>query len=196
MATLRAQKRPSKEHPTLGCCGIDCGLCPRYHATGSSRCPGCGGPGFFEKHPACGALSCCAGRKQVEACSLCDEYPCSRVRSWTDADSFVTHRRCRPNLDAVKADGLRVFLARQGKRIRHLERMLADFDDGRSKSFYCLAAALLPIEALEVALRQAEKQATGGKVGPADRKARAGLLRSLLVEQAASDGVELRLRSR
>jgi hypothetical protein len=26
-------------HPTIGCCGIDCGLCPRYYTDGPSRCP-------------------------------------------------------------------------------------------------------------------------------------------------------------
>jgi hypothetical protein len=118
------------------------------------------------------------------------------VESWSDADSFVTHRRCRSNLDSVKADGLKTFLGRQRKRTRQLERMLADFDDGRSKSFYCLAAALLPIEALEASLREASKRAREGKLDAADRKARAGILRSMLMEHAASEGVELRLRSK
>jgi hypothetical protein len=186
----KAKKRPSKAFPTLGCCGIDCGLCPRYHTAGTSRCPGCAGPGFFEKHPACGVLSCCAGKKGLEVCSQCDEFPCSRLGTWTDADSFVTHRRCRSNLDAVKADGLKAALARQRGRIRLLERMLKGFDDGRSKSFHCLAAALLSVEALEESLRRASK------VGPGDRKARAGTLRSLLVERATNEGVELMLRSR
>jgi len=114
------------------------------------------------------------------------------VESWSDADSFVTHRRCRSNLDSVKADGLRAFLGRQRKRIRQLERMLAEFDDGRSKSFYCLAAALLPVEALEVSLREASKRARG-EVDPADLKARARIIRSMLLEHASREGVELRL---
>jgi hypothetical protein len=96
----------------------------------------------------------------------------------------------------VKADGLPAFLGRQRSRIRQLERMLAEFDDGRSKSFYCLAAALLRGEALEASLREASKRARAGKVDPADRKARAGILRCLLEEHAASEGVELKLRSR
>jgi hypothetical protein len=195
MTTSRATPRPSKAYPTLGCCGIDCGLCPRYHAAGSSRCPGCGGPGFFEKHPACGALSCCAGKKRVEACSLCDEFPCARVSAWKDADSFVTHRRCRANLDAVKAEGLKAFLGQQRKRIVQLERMLAEFDDGRSKGFYCLAAALLSTEALETSAREAARRVRSETADPADRKARAAILRGMLMEHAAREGVELRLRA-
>ncbi len=82
-----------------------------------------------------------------------------------------------------------------GKRIRQLERMLARFDDGRSKSFYCLAAALLSVEALEGSLREASKRASKERIEPADLKARAGILRSMLMDHAASERVELRLRT-
>jgi hypothetical protein len=68
--------------------------------------------------------------------------------------------------------------------------MLREFDDGRSKSFHCLAAALLSVEALEGSLREASK------IAPGDRKARAGRLRGMLAERAAVEGVELRLRTR
>jgi hypothetical protein len=192
----RRQKRPSKEFPSIGCCGIDCGLCPRHHTAGSSRCPGCAGPGFFEKHPACGVLSCCAGRKRLEVCSQCDEFPCPRMKSWTNADSFVTHQRSRSNLDAVKADGLKAFLARQARRIRTLETMLAELDDGRSKGFYCLAAALLPLEVLEAALREVSRRAREGGLGSGDLAARAGIVRGVLMEAAARAGIELRLRGK
>jgi hypothetical protein len=33
-----------KKYPTIGVCGLDCGLCPRYYTIGPSRCPGCAGP--------------------------------------------------------------------------------------------------------------------------------------------------------
>ena len=75
-------ERPVKAHPTLGCCGLDCGLCPRYYTVGASRCPGCCGPGFFEKHPSCGYITCCVKRKNLEVCSQCDEFPCSRFAPW------------------------------------------------------------------------------------------------------------------
>jgi len=32
-----------KIYNTIGCCGIDCGLCPRFYTKGDSVCPGCGG---------------------------------------------------------------------------------------------------------------------------------------------------------
>jgi len=50
---------PEKTYPTIACCGIDCGLCPRFYTAGASRCCGCGGKDFANVHPACGILSCC-----------------------------------------------------------------------------------------------------------------------------------------
>ena len=65
-----------KKYETIGCCGIDCGLCPRFHTTGDSACPGCGGLNFKEKHPSCGFLTCCAIKNGREVCSDCSHYPC------------------------------------------------------------------------------------------------------------------------
>ena len=194
MPRASLKERPARAHPTVGCCGIDCGLCPRYYTDGASRCPGCGGPDFFQKHPPCGALSCCAGKKELVACSLCDEFPCPRLGGWTEKDSFVTHQRCRSNLESIRAEGMTAFLRQQGKRIRLLEKMLKELDDGQSKSFYCLAAALLPVEELASAVRGAARQARQEKVAAGDRKARATLLRSALAERAGRAGVELTLR--
>ena len=64
-----------KKYFTIGCCGIDCGLCPRFHTKGDSVCPGCGGLGFKEKHPSCGFLTCCVTKKGLEVCSDCPDYP-------------------------------------------------------------------------------------------------------------------------
>ena len=53
------RKYPIKKYPTIGVCGLDCGLCPRYYTIGPSRCPGCAGPDFFNKHPSCSFITCC-----------------------------------------------------------------------------------------------------------------------------------------
>jgi hypothetical protein len=52
-----------KEYETIGCCGIDCGLCPRFYTIGESACWGCGGNKFKEKHPSCRYLTCCTIEK-------------------------------------------------------------------------------------------------------------------------------------
>ena len=68
--------------------------------------------------------------------------------------------------------------------------MLKYFDDGRSKSFYCIAATLLSIKSLEKALEQAKKAKTE------DIKIRAKRLREILDKFALEEKVELKLRKK
>ena len=75
-----------------------------------------------------------------------------------------------------------------------LETMLEDFDDGRAKSFYCLAAALLPVTALEESLHHAQEQVKKDKAQSGDIKTRASILRGILDDCAAQAGIELKLR--
>ena len=62
-----------KKYNTIGCCGIDCGLCPRFHTNGASACPGCCGKDFKEKHPSCGVVTCCVDKHKFETCA---DTPC------------------------------------------------------------------------------------------------------------------------
>jgi hypothetical protein len=88
------------------------------------------------------------------------------------------------------------FLEQQTKRIGLLQTMLDDFDDGKSKSFYCVAAALLPATALEDSLHRVQRQIKEDKVKSADVKTKASILRGLLDDCAAKTGVDLKLRQK
>ncbi len=187
---------PVKRYPTLGCCGLDCGLCPRYHTVSSSRCPGCCGPGFFNKRSSCPFITCCAEKKRLETCAQCDEFPCSRFKGGDRSDSFVTKQRSLPNLNMVKEGGLEQFIKQQRQRIKLLEVMLKEFNEGRSKNLYCLAAALLPIADIEVSLTKAEQEAQDNSIKPENIKTRANILRRFLNSTANERGVELKLRKR
>lgn len=181
-----------KNHETIGCCGIDCGLCPRFYTDGSSACPGCGGPNFKEKHPACGCLTCCAVKNGFEVCSKCSSYPCERITSEKSRyDSFVTHRRMLPNLDFIKDNGIDLFIDQQKVRMAILADFLNDYDDGRSKSFLCLSCALLPIDKLQEALRTVKESSE-----TTDLKAKNKQLRDALTTIAVAEGVELKLNKR
>ena len=139
-----------KNHESIGCCGIDCCLCPRYHTIGNSACPGCGGNDFFEKHPSCGFLTCCSIKKGLEVCAQCGEYPCSRFDAEKEGyDSFVTHKKVFPNQKYIQQHGLIHFLANQYQRKEVLSFFLKNFDDGRSKSFFCISCTLLPLDELQ-----------------------------------------------
>lgn len=143
-----------KHYQTIGCCGIDCGLCPRFYTSGNSACPGCGGLNFKEKHPSCGFLTCCAINNKLEVCAECQDYPCMRFDSVKNGyDSFVTHKKVFVNLSYIKANGIAPFIDQQKIRIEILKILLTNFNDGRSKSFYCIACALLPLDKLQEVLR-------------------------------------------
>ncbi len=188
---------PIKTYPTLGCCGLDCGLCPRYYTIGSSRCPGCCGPDFFNKHPSCSFITCCVKKRNLEVCAECNEYPCSKFEGWTEDnayDSFLTHRKAMPNLNFIKERGIEEFIEQQKKRIELLEIMLKHFDEGRSKSFYCFAATLLPITDLDESLRNSEDKIKAEKIGAEDIKTKSKILKEFLNDFAARKGIDLKLR--
>jgi hypothetical protein len=147
-----------RKHPTISCCGIDCGLCPRYYTVGKSRCPGCGGEGFELQRPTCPVINCCVKKRGLEVCAECLEFPCARYdKESTKKDSFCTHRRMMPNQRLIKEIGLDAFLEQQSERITFLETALERHDNGRNKSYFCLAAALLSIDSLKKALSLAEQ---------------------------------------
>jgi hypothetical protein len=165
------------QHPTIGCCGIDCGLCPRYYTDGSSRCPGCAG----DKRPfSCGFITCCVKKRSLSVCAECGEYPCAKYanREKIEKDSFVTHKRMFRNQEMIREYGLDAFLAGQAERIAFLETALAKHNDGRSKNIYCIAAALLSAGSLKEAMNRAEKGEN---------------LRTVLNEYTAAEEQELKL---
>ena len=176
----------NKMYASIGCCGIDCGLCPRYYTEGASRCPGCGGPDFECLHPPCSHKSCCSLKHGLEVCGQCEEFPCIKYdREKIERDSFVTHQRIFKNHEQIGKVGLDAFLDQQKERISLLEKMLADYDGGRGKSFFCLASALLSPEGLWEALSEADL--------PGDRKDRERALRVALTKYAELEGIVLKL---
>jgi len=180
-----------KKYPTIACCGLDCGLCPRYYTEGPSRCPGCCGPDFFKVNPGCGYITCCVKKRKLEVCAECLDFPCKRFDGWFGTkpyDSWICHRKAEPNLKFIKEKGLKEFIKQQQKRIDLLKTMLNDFNDGRSKSFFCLSATLLSIQGLESAIKEVSV-----KTKKEDMKTRAKALKEKLKEIAEKEKVELKL---
>ena len=185
-----------KRYPTIGVCGLDCGLCPRYYTEGTSRCPGCYGPDFSDKHPSCGFITCCVKKKGLEVCAECSDFPCSRFGESDEGeyDSFLTYRKVRRNLSFIKEHGVEEFVALQRKRMDLLEEMLAQFNEGRSKSLYCVAATLLSIDSIEESIETARREAKMQGIDEGDVKSRAKVLKGLIREAATEQGIDLKLR--
>ena len=176
-----------KTYPTIGVCGLDCGLCPRYYTKGRSRCPGCGGPNFSQKHPSCSFITCCVKKKGLEVCGQCEEFPCSKFKSEEEyrrveeSSSYPPYATVLSNLRFIRDNGIGKFIKVQEKRIGLLLTMIDDFDDGRSRSFFCRAAALLHPKTLQSSLAKANKAAAG----------KTKVLKAILADAALSEGVAL-----
>jgi len=181
-----------KTHPTIGVCGLDCGLCPRHYTVGTSRCPGCGGPGFSTKHPSCSFITCAVKKKGLEACGQCGAFPCPKFkgeeayRQAPASTSYPPPSIMLSNLAFIRDKGIEAFLARQRERIGLLEAMIEGFDDGRSRSFFCRAAALLDPGSVRRSLDEANRATEAGGTG--GRAAKAKVLRALLLRAALSEG--------
>ena len=186
-----------KIYPTIGVCGLDCGLCPRYYTVGASRCPGCCGPEFFSKHPSCSFITCCVKKKNLEVCAECLDFPCSKFRSdeeykqVKESSSYPSYKKVIPNLNSIKEHGIEKFVGQQKKRIKLLETMIVNFDDGRSRSFYCKSAALLDLTTLESSLDKAIQKIKTDNIKPNDTKPKAKILKGILSGIALKEGVEL-----
>ena len=140
-----------KQYSLAGCCGISCGLCPRFQSNAKSRCLGCGPDGHCSY---CSIFRCCQMKNNYETCADCSEFPCGKFNLWFDSDSFVTHLKCHPNIMEIKKSGIIEFIKEQEERRKLLEFILEKYNPGRLMSFYCLASALLSIESLKGALIQ------------------------------------------
>jgi hypothetical protein len=186
-----------KIYPTIGVCGLDCGLCPRYYTVGASRCPGCCGPEFFSKHPSCSFITCCVKKKNLEVCAECSDFPCSKFKSaekyqqLKESSSYPSYKKVMPNLDFIKEHGIEKFVGQQKKRIKLLETMIVNFDDGRSRSFYCKSAVLLDLTTLENSVDKAIQKIKTDNIKPNDTKTKAKILKGILSEIALKEGVEL-----
>lgn len=178
----------AREYPLFSACGLNCGLCPRFYTDGPSRCPGCGAEDFSQKHPSCGILSCCR-RHGVEFCGLCGEYPCARYDGVAQYDSFITHRNQMKNFEKIKEIGFETYRAELNRKVTLLNELLNHFDDGKRKSYFCLAVNLLEPEDTELVM---SRLAAAGQAVTLKEKAMTAV--GLFEEIANKRGITLKLR--
>jgi Protein of unknown function (DUF3795) len=192
-------KEYSRMTPQFSLCGLNCSLCPRYRTTGSSRCPGCGGQDFYEKHPVCGIISCSQRHDGVEYCFQCNAYPCGRYNGLNEKDSFITYRHVPMDMEIAKERGLDEYLEELSKKSRILDVLLDEWDNGRLKSTFCLAVNLFPLEDLETAMSEMagmkDQQGIDSDSNSAGNIALKGkIAKEYLDTLAAEKGISLQLR--
>ena len=139
----------------------------------------------FPELSACGILSCCQ-RKGLEYCWLCDEYPCAKYENADAADSFITHKNQFKDIEKAKRVGIDCYIAEQNEKIAILQYLLANFNDGRRKSFFCVGVNLLESEDLKNIMRQIQSEINPDGSIKENVKIVAGLFQAVAAEQNIS----------
>lgn len=184
----------SIHHQEVGICGLSCRLCPSYHTKGKSRCLGC--KSKIRMSAGCPFITCAIKKKGVEFCWDCKES--ATCKKWKDHkafgkkfDSFKCYQTLDSDISFIRENGVKAFVSQQKKREKLLKTMLERFNEGRSKSYYCIAATVMKIEELNKAISQAQKESSG-----LDIKSKSKVLHRLLGDMATQKGYCLKLRKK
>lgn len=179
-------------YPAIGICGLSCRLCPMYHTETENRCLGCKSTNRMSV--GCPFITCAVKKKGIEFCWNCSENDiCERWTKHRDAgktnDSFKCYQKLEEDISFLQKKGINEFEKIQKQRERLLREMLKNYNEGRSKSYYCVAATVLDLKELEKVLIRAKKESNG-----LDLKAKSNLLHSILDDIAGKKGYCLKLR--
>ena len=158
-------------------CGLNCKLCS-MNLSGH-----CGGCGFGNQ--SCPIARCSLEHGNQEYCFQCSEYPCERYAHIDEADSFITHMNQKTDLEKMQKIGEEAYNAEQVEKRNILARLLAEYNDGRKKTLFCLAVNLLPLEDLRTVFADGDMDLS--------IKDRAKLMEKRLKEKSS---VELKLRKK
>jgi len=153
-------------------------------------CPGCGGG---EGNQSCSIARCSLDHDKIEYCYLCPEYPCSHYEGAEEYDSFITHRRQLKDMERAQKIGIDTYNREQLRKREILDLLLSNFNDGRRKTFFCIAVNLLNLEDLEITMEQLVKCTSRESFS---LKQKSGKAVELLNRIAIEDGIELKLRKK
>ena len=142
----------------------------------------------------CPFITCAIKKKGIEFCWSCEEN--ETCEKWTKhrefskiVDSFKCYQKLEDDIGFIRKHGVREFEMTQKKKEHLLKEMVQEFNEGRSKSYYCIAATVLETGELEGALTKARKNSDGLAI-----KEKSGVLHALLDEIARQRNYYLKLR--
>lgn len=142
--------REFKRHdPLFSLCGLNCGLCSMKLG---GHCPGCG-----MGNRSCKLARCSLSHGEVEYCFQCGDYLCEEYEQIDDYDSFISHRNQKADLEKAKRIGMEAYNREQEEKGKILHMLLENYNDGRRKTFYCIAVNLLELDDIYGILEQIRK---------------------------------------
>ena len=169
----------------IGCCGLYCGLCTKYQSKAPSRCTGCK---LGEQHSWCSIWNCCVKKHGFETCTECSEvFNCAiflrrKVVEWIPATD---------NLHQIKKVGLENWLEEQKGRQTLVEKLLRNYNEGRSMIFYCKACTRMPINLINQAIKEAKKKIVSEKIDDSDMKSKAKILKSTIKDITTKSNINM-----
>lgn len=180
------------KYPEIGICGLSCRLCPTYNTEAESRCLGCKSKNRIAV--GCPFITCAVKKKGIEFCWDCTENKnCEKWKKHRESgktiDSFTCYQKLEENIILIHNKGISEFQKIQKQREYLLKEMLKNFNEGRSKRYYCVAATVLEIKELKEALSRAKKKSNGLNV-----KDKSKVLHLILDSIARTKGYCLKLR--
>jgi len=134
----------------------------------------------------------CSLRKGLEYCFLCDEFPCKKYDGADQTDSFITHKNQFRDIEKAKQMGIAAYEDELNLKIKMLEELLENYDDGRRKGLFCIAVNLLELKDVSFVMKQIKEETTS----LAELKEKAKVAARLFEARAAELGIELRLRKK
>jgi hypothetical protein len=176
----------------IGVCGLSCRLCPSYNSQAESRCCGC--KSAERIRVGCPFITCGVKKKGLDFCWECTESgTCEKWKSHRDAgkigDSFKCYQTLEADIEFVFHNGIEEFEKQQKAREQILKAMLNEFNDGRSKSYYCIVATVFTIDELQTVLATARANSSS-----LEQKEKSKVMHSTIEKVAAQKGYLLKLR--
>jgi len=128
----------------------------------------------------------------MEYCFQCAEYPCKKYDAADLTDSFITHRNQYKDFAKAKAIGLDAYEEALNKKIDILRDLLESYDDGRRKSFFCVAVNLLEVHDIENVTEQLAGEVRTGM----PQREKAAIAARLFQAMAEERNIDLKLRKK
>ena len=180
------------KYNAIGVCGLSCRLCPRYHTDAESRCGGCKSESRMAV--GCPFITCAVRKQGIDFCWDCQESKtCEKWQKHREFgkqhDTFKCYQKLEDDTSFIEKNGVEKFDELQKIREKLLTEMLKEFNEGRSKNYYCIAATVLEIEELSKALAEARKESSG-----LDTREKSKIMHSVLDAVADRKNYSLKLR--
>jgi len=105
-------------------------------------------------------------------------------------DSFLSHKPLAANFAFIQKNSIGEFARREVEKQKFLRHLIGNYDEGRSKSFYCTSCQLVPLDKLKEALVDVETELTEAT----DIKDKAKIVRLAINSLADNLQIDLKLR--